>query len=181
MLPQLQPRLRRDQAQPLIVIPPPSPPLAPFIAASAQELPLLCLKGTANALNFYRKSRTSPLNGRLMLSTPNPLSFPVVFFEMLRNKHFFYTKEHTYYFSPRWMERILTLSGYKVQLVKGVGLWAPFITLPCPVFLSYQVIYVATPSDSDSRDRGGDRPCVRALRCGPNQRNKVGFRFGVCA
>ena len=87
-------------------------------------------------------------DGKLLLSTPNPLGFPVVLAEYLRNKKFFYTEEHVYYFPPRWMERLLTRSGYKVEEVTPVGLWLPRGHLPLPsVSLSYQVIYVASPID----------------------------------
>lgn len=81
--------------------------------------------------------------GQLILSTPNPVSWPVVIFEWLNSKVRFYTKNHLFYFAPRWVIRMLTVSQYKVQKVKGVGLWLPFIKLPCPVGLSYQVIYTA--------------------------------------
>lgn len=84
-------------------------------------------------------------DGRLILSTPNLLAFPVVVCEYLRNKRVFYTPDHRYYFSPRWVERMLDMSGYDVVRVVGVGLWNPFVWLPCPASLSYQVVYVAHP------------------------------------
>ena len=83
--------------------------------------------------------------GKLLLSTPNPLSFPPLLFELLRSHRFYYTKHHTYYFCPRWVERLLEGSGYQVVQVKGVGQWTPWGPLPCPATLSYQVIYEATP------------------------------------
>ncbi len=79
--------------------------------------------------------------GRLILSTPNPLSFPVLLCEWLRSRRYFFDPEHTYYFSPRWMTRLLERAGYGVIEVAAVGLW-PY-GLPCPVGFSYQVIYVA--------------------------------------
>lgn len=81
-------------------------------------------------------------DGRLLVSTPNPLAFPVVIAELLRLKRFFYTREHLYYFLPRWVERLFEATGYRVEKVVPVGLWAPFISLPAPTALSYQVIYV---------------------------------------
>lgn len=83
-------------------------------------------------------------SGRLILTTPNPLGFPVFLCELLRLRRFFYTKEHLYYFLPRWVVRMLEHSGYEVAAVKPVGWWLPFGVLGfCPVSLSYQVIYVA--------------------------------------
>lgn len=82
-------------------------------------------------------------NGRLIISTPNPLSFPVILCEAFRNKKYFYTEDHKYYFTPRWVERILESCGFKVIKVKGVGIWNPLISIPAPSTLSYQVIYVA--------------------------------------
>lgn len=82
--------------------------------------------------------------GRLLVSTPNPLAFPVVVAEFLRLKRYFYTADHLYYFLPRWVERILGRTGYEVEAVRPVGLWTPFFAIPfVPVALSYQVIYVA--------------------------------------
>lgn len=83
-------------------------------------------------------------DGCLLLSTPNPLGFPVVFVEYLRNKKFFYTDDHVYYFTPRWMERVLERTGYCVEKVIPVGLWLPKGYVPMPIVsCSYQVIYVA--------------------------------------
>jgi len=87
--------------------------------------------------------------GRLLLSTPNPLSFPVLFIELARSRRYFYTSDHRYYFTPRWVERLLSVTGYELQAAKSVGLWLPFGVLkPCPVALSYQVAYVAVPRGS---------------------------------
>ncbi len=82
--------------------------------------------------------------GCLIVTTPNPIGFPVFFCELFRLRRFFYTTEHLYYFLPRWVVRMLEHSGYDVALVKPVGWWLPFGVLGfCPVALSYQVIYVA--------------------------------------
>lgn len=81
--------------------------------------------------------------GTLVASTPNPLGFPVIAFEMGLSRKYFYTREHTYYFPPRWMVRVLEGSGYRLVSQTGVGLW-PF-GVRCPIAASYQVIYVATP------------------------------------
>ena len=84
-------------------------------------------------------------NGKLLLSTPNPLGFPVVLVEYLRSKRFFYTDDHVYYFTPRWMERMLVRSGFQVEAVLPVGLWLPTGYLPIPIISSsYQVIYIAS-------------------------------------
>lgn len=86
--------------------------------------------------------------GRLILTTPNPLGFPVLAVELLRSKRYFYTPNHVYYFLPRWAERLMQRSGYEVETVRGVGLWLPGACIPvCPVSLSYQVIYVGRRSE----------------------------------
>lgn len=85
-------------------------------------------------------------DGRLVLSTPNPLGFPVVLLEMLRSPRFFYTTDHTYYFLPRWVRRMLESTGYRLTDTVPVGLWLPTGYVRwCPVWLSYQLIYVAEP------------------------------------
>ena len=100
-----------------------------------------------NPFELLRDLRTILADdGRLLVSTPNPLAFPVVIAELLRLKKFFYTRDHLYYFLPRWVERLFEATGYRVEKVVPVGLWAPFISLPAPTALSYQVIYVGRKS-----------------------------------
>jgi len=86
--------------------------------------------------------------GRLLLSTPNPLGLPVIVAELLGLRKFFYEKEHTYYFLPRWMRRMLEMTGYRLVRTVPVGLWLPLAVWPVvPPALSYQNIYVAEPAN----------------------------------
>ena len=82
-------------------------------------------------------------DGHIVLSTPNPVAWPTLIFEWLGSERYFYTEQHLYYCAPRWVRRMLDVSGFEVTDTRAVGLWAPGIVLPCPIFLSYQVIYVA--------------------------------------
>lgn len=85
-------------------------------------------------------------DGRLVLTTPNPLGFPVLFLELLRSTRFFWTTDHTYYFLPRWMRRMLEFSGFELVATVPVGIWLPFGYIPwSPVAMSYQLVYVAEP------------------------------------
>ena len=97
----------------------------------------------------FLRSLRAHLNegGRVILSTPNPVAWPVVFFEWCGSRRFFYSYDHTYYFAPRWVRRILESTGFVLEEIAPVGLLLPLpgVTLPCPVGLSYQVIYVARP------------------------------------
>lgn len=81
--------------------------------------------------------------GRLILSTPNPVAWPTLLLEWSISRRFFYTQEHKHYFAPRWVVRMLEHTGYRVDGIKGVGLWAPLLVPPCPTALAYQVVYVA--------------------------------------
>jgi len=92
-------------------------------------------------------------DGRLILSTPNPMGFPVAFAELFRLKRYFYTKDHTYYFLPRWVERLCEATGYAVRDIVSVGLWTPWFAVPAPVALSYHVIYMCEKADSARSDR----------------------------
>jgi 2-polyprenyl-3-methyl-5-hydroxy-6-metoxy-1,4-benzoquinol methylase len=83
--------------------------------------------------------------GRLLLSTPNPMAPPVVVYEWAVSRRRFYTESHVYYFTPRWVKRMLEGCGFQPEETKGVGLWP--LGLPCPVGLSYQVIYVASRAE----------------------------------
>lgn len=84
--------------------------------------------------------------GRLLVSTPNPLAFPVAIAEIFRLRRYFYTQQHLYYFLPRWVVRLFEGTGYEVVGIHPVGLWTPFgPIMPCPTALSYQVIYVGCP------------------------------------
>lgn len=89
--------------------------------------------------------------GRLILSTPNPVAFPTLLLEWAVSRRYFYTVEHTFYFAPRWMIRVLEGSGFHVERMRSVGLW-PFGFVPAPVGLSYHAIYVATPSGVGERE-----------------------------
>lgn len=85
-------------------------------------------------------------DGQLLLSTPNPLGFPVLALEILRSRRWFYTRDHTYYFLPRWVHRMLELTGFELLRVQPVGIWLPIGYVPLsPVWASYQLIYVASP------------------------------------
>ncbi len=98
-----------------------------------------------NPYGFLRRVRNvlAP-DGRLILSTPNPLGFPVALFEALQVKSFFYTEDHLYYLLPRWVDRLLERCGFRVEGHIPVGLWTPFGGVPlCPEILSYQIIYTA--------------------------------------
>jgi hypothetical protein len=65
-------------------------------------------------------------------------------FELARSHRRFYTREHRFYFTPRWVERMLEETGWAPSAMRAVGWWLPFGVVPaCPVALSYQVIYVA--------------------------------------
>lgn len=86
-------------------------------------------------------------NGRLVLSTPNPIAIPVLFAEIFMTRRWFYTTDHVYYFLPRWVVRMLERTGYRVHEVRPVGVWFPWPRIrACPISLSYQVIYVAEPA-----------------------------------
>lgn len=83
--------------------------------------------------------------GSLILSTPNPLGIPVVLTEYLCLRKYFYTDDHVFYFSPRWVWRLLERTGYKVIRTVGCGISLGGFWLPSPVSLSYIVIYEAKP------------------------------------
>ncbi len=83
--------------------------------------------------------------GHIVLSTPNPIAWPTIIFEWLQSENRFYTRDHLYYFSPRWVKRMLEVSGYDLVGSVPVGFWFPKLILPCPTSLSYQVIYIAKP------------------------------------
>ena len=96
--------------------------------------------------DFLRAShRHVAAGGRLLLSTPNPLAWPTLPFEWAHSRRRFYTEDHTFYFSPRWVRRMLERTGFRLVQVRGVGLWP--LGWPCPTALSYQVVYVAEPED----------------------------------
>lgn len=87
--------------------------------------------------------RTRP-GGELRLSTPNPLGFPAVLFEYGRSRRRFFSEDHRFYFTPRWVEKMLHDVGFEMVKTRAVGLWLPGVPLGwCPVTLSYQVLYSA--------------------------------------
>jgi 2-polyprenyl-3-methyl-5-hydroxy-6-metoxy-1,4-benzoquinol methylase len=99
-----------------------------------------------NPYAFLRNVKDSLAPGAtLVVTTPNPVSWPVLPLEWFRARKFFYTDEHLYYFAPRWVVRMLEHTGFEVTEVSGVGLLLPILpfALPCPANVSYQVIYQA--------------------------------------
>jgi 2-polyprenyl-3-methyl-5-hydroxy-6-metoxy-1,4-benzoquinol methylase len=84
-------------------------------------------------------------DGLLILSTPNLLGFPVIIAEYLCLRRFFYTANHVYYFTPRWVWRLLEQAGFHVLTTVGCGMYLRGAWIPAPVTLSYEVIYAAKP------------------------------------
>jgi SAM-dependent methyltransferase len=104
-----------------------------------------------NPYTFLRSLRNFLTDdGRVIVSTPNPVAWPVIMFEWMGSRKFFYSHDHTYYFAPRWVRRMFESSGFVVDALVPVGLLLPLpaVALPCPVGFSYQVIYVARPARS---------------------------------
>lgn len=98
-----------------------------------------------NPYEFTRRTRELLVDrGRLVISTPNPLGFPMFLFELAQSRRRFFAADHTYTLTPRWVRRMLESCGFALERSVAVGLWNPFFAIPvCPVSLSYQVIYVA--------------------------------------
>jgi hypothetical protein len=98
-----------------------------------------------NPYEFTRRTRELLVDGgRLVISTPNPLGFPMVLFELAQSRRRFYAADHTYALTPRWVRRMLESCGYALEKSIAVGLWNPWLPFHlCPVTLSYQVIYLA--------------------------------------
>jgi len=86
-------------------------------------------------------------NGRLIVSTPNPLSFPYIIAEFFSSEKFCFHREHKYALSKRWVKRMLLNSGFCNISFYSTGLWLPkilkkYIFLPCPVILSTAIVCV---------------------------------------
>ena len=62
-------------------------------------------------------------NGRLIVTTPNIVAFPVLIIELFNIEKYFYSNEHKYLLSPRWIAKMMRDCGYKVIKIKPVGLW----------------------------------------------------------
>jgi 2-polyprenyl-3-methyl-5-hydroxy-6-metoxy-1,4-benzoquinol methylase len=77
----------------------------------------------------------------VLLSTPNPLGIPIIFFEYLWTKKFVYHWEHKYLFLPRWMERIIRRTGWEPVKTIGVGADLGLVHFPVPKIFSYVLIY----------------------------------------
>lgn len=85
-------------------------------------------------------------NSILIISTPNPVGIPTLFFELIASKKYFYTKNHHYYFPPRWLERVLHLTGWTPIQKIGIGAYFIKFWFPVPYTLSYDIIYVSQKS-----------------------------------
>jgi len=100
--------------------------------------------------------------GRLVLSTLNLLALPIVVAEYL-NLPFYYTEEHRYCFSPRWMWQVIERCGFKRVRTKGCGIALPGgWWVPAPMILSCQVLFIA----SRTEDPGAEDRSPEAERSG---------------
>ena len=135
----------------------PAPQYSEQIVGNVMELPKLftgrrfdtvvageLIEHLENPYQFLRDVHSIVASGgRVLLSTPNPLGFPVFLFELLQSRRFYYDREHTYYYLPRWMVRIAESCGFAVEKLVPVGLYTPLGVIPwTPTVFSYQVIYV---------------------------------------
>lgn len=84
--------------------------------------------------------RVLKAGGKIIISTPNPLGFPRLFFEYFSIKKYFYHKNHLFMFIPRWLEKMIIKSGF--DLIGKIGL-AFYFPIKLPTILSDQVIYIA--------------------------------------
>jgi len=82
-------------------------------------------------------------NGRLIVTTPNLLAFPVLILELLNIEKYFYSNDHKYLLSPRWVTKMMRNCGYRIVKTKPVGLWLCYFYLPLSfVTTSWQNIFV---------------------------------------
>jgi SAM-dependent methyltransferase len=91
--------------------------------------------------------------GLLLVTTPNPVAWPPLLAEWALSRRRLFTEEHTYYFPPRWVVRMLERTDFVVERIKSVGFWLPFGVVPwCPVAFSYQVLFAGRkPTSSRAR------------------------------
>ena len=83
-------------------------------------------------------------NGTLIITTPNPISMPMIICEFLQLDFGFYNADHTYAFLPRWVKRLLQRTGLSLKEIKGGGLWLPWGSFSgLPSIFCYQIVYVA--------------------------------------
>jgi len=82
--------------------------------------------------------------GLLVLSTPNPHGFPLLFIEWLSIKKFFYANAHTFLFPPRWLRRILESNNLRVIKQYGQDF---FFALRVPLPLAYIMFFIAQKDD----------------------------------
>jgi SAM-dependent methyltransferase len=79
--------------------------------------------------------------GRVVISTPNPLGFPVFFCELLGLKKYYYADDHKYYFLPRWAEKLIDQAAMiSKKLFSGVT--DAFLLCRARTLSCYQLIYV---------------------------------------
>jgi ubiquinone/menaquinone biosynthesis C-methylase UbiE len=111
------------------------------------------LEHVENPLLFLKKC-TSILNkpGRLVLSTPNPMSFYEIFFNVFNNRKYMFSSDHITLYPQRYLVRMVENAGFNnVQLYSG-GLNLPFTgkgvdfpwfgLAPFPRAFCYQTIVV---------------------------------------
>lgn len=81
--------------------------------------------------------------GRVVLSTPNPISPIECFLTLILSRRYFYTNEHVILIPQRWLIRIMEMAGFtNVKLYSG-GFPLPIVGLiPFPRTWCYQTIAI---------------------------------------
>jgi len=94
--------------------------------------------------------------GRIILSTPNPLSPPEMLCNVFLNRKILYCNDHITLYPQRWLVRVLEMSGFEDVKLKSGGIQAPFVgtgkfprmgLVPFPRAFCYQTIALARASE----------------------------------
>jgi len=100
-----------------------------------------------NASEFLRQCHSIlKTGGHLLLSTPNPFYPPVIFFNLLMIKKFYFNDTHLNLFPPRIMFKLLKKNGFHLEkILPGSGIVFPtksVFIIPFFKMLNQHLVYI---------------------------------------
>ncbi|MBI3032862.1 methyltransferase domain-containing protein [Candidatus Woesearchaeota archaeon] len=114
------------------------------------------LEHLENPFAFLREcKRVVKKGGRVIITTPNSCYLPIFFCDLFMIKRFYFQREyglysgevHLHHFTPRMLDRMFHYCGLKIIRREGI----PYLPLPIPRNLRYQLLYIGTKQISGNK------------------------------
>jgi SAM-dependent methyltransferase len=103
-------------------------------------------------LALREMNRVLKEDGVLLMETPNPYFFPIIFFDWVMHLKYYFEDTHVTIFPRRVMLKNLWNTGFDLEKIEGCGFnLNDYQTLPLPEQFSQDIIYVAVKRTPENR------------------------------